>query len=153
MRPPHQVGAPWESFSRVSGQAWRDEDWEVAAEREATARLATGDAEGALEVLAQRRQRTAGSRLHRLAIEALARQALDAAALETVLVSSDERQLRHDQALTRRVLSALAPHSAPVLRKMAATFGNRSDQEVIRRDAFKLEDLLKQVGTTTVGAR
>ncbi len=218
-------------------EAWRDEDWEVAAEREATARLATGDAEGALEVLAQRRQRTAGSRLHRLTIEALARQerwqeaaeqvapaldsaaaagrldealelhllgaeiglagerwsfleqhleralkisielndssgqlralllrvradalrgneaarALSATALETVLVSSDERQLRHDQALTRRVLSALAPHSAPVLRKMAATFGNRSDQEVIQRDAFKLEDLLKQVGTTTAG--
>ncbi len=52
---------------------WRAEDWEVVAEREALARLETGDAAGALEVVQQRKERAPNSRLPRIAIEALVR--------------------------------------------------------------------------------
>jgi len=54
-------------------EAWRTQDWEVSAAREARARLQSADPEGALAVLRGRPERTPGSRLHRLEAEALLR--------------------------------------------------------------------------------
>jgi hypothetical protein len=208
----------------------------VAAEREAIARLETGDAEGALQVLKQRTDRTKGSRLLRISIQALVRllrwdeaeaqlgpalqnateswnfgeslelrllgaaialekkdwaafdEHLDRAiriavdssssrahlralllrlraerlrpggnergaisALEQAFIDTEDGLLRHNQPLTLEVLNALGSHSAQVLRKAASAFGNRSDQELIFRDAFKLSSLLDKVGVTSVG--
>jgi len=218
-------------------EAWRTQDWEVSAERDARARLASEDAEGALEVLRRRAARSAGSRLHRLEAEALAqlgrwdeaaavvdrgledvvaagrldealqlhlrgaeialerseaetaerhldramgtaerlgdargslevlelrvrsarrRGETDEAArrsrqLEQLFVQADEVKLRRDPELSRRLLRELDAGSAPVLRKAAAAFGNRTDQEVIRPDAFLLGDLLERFDATPGG--
>lgn len=217
--------------------AWRTEDWEISAQREAQTRLGTGDAAGALAVLRKRGERTPGSRLYGLEVRALmqlerwpqaaalvarvlgsnleafpldeilelhllgaetelhrerfddlqdyvahalkiatetgdsagqlrayelrvhaARRGGSPAAadlaveqLQQALLVIDDSRLRRHVDLSRRVLELLRPHSTPVLRKVASAFGNRAEQKVIRRDAFKLGDLLEQVVGTADG--
>ena len=210
--------------------AWRTRDWEALAAREAKSRLDSGDVAGALDVLAQRSERSPGSPLHGLEARALASahrwrdvetltervladdvealpladllnlhlwagraaleledaqglethtgRALDIASasnslagrlqawelralaepegdgvrnLEQVFLKARDAELLEASELVHRILDLLRPHSMAVLRKTASVFGNRVRQNVIRQDAFRLEDLLHQVEGSELG--
>jgi hypothetical protein len=98
-------------------EAWRTQDWEVSAEREARARLQSDDPEGALAVLQKREERTPGSPLHRLEVEALTRLRRWDEGRETVdraLASASEAG-RFDETLRLHLLGAeIALHCGDV---------------------------------------
>ena len=64
---------------------------------------------------------------------------------------SAKARLRGHSELSHRMLEHLHPHSTALLRKVASAFGNRAEQNVIRQDAFQLEDLLLRVEQTDKG--
>ncbi len=71
--------------------------------------------------------------------------------LEKLFLKTKDARLRDHSELSHRVLEHLRPHSTALLRKVASVFGNRAEQNVIRQDAFQLEDLLLRVEKTEKG--
>ena len=71
--------------------------------------------------------------------------------LEKLFLKTKDARLRGHSELSHRVLEHLHPHSTALLRKVASAFGNRAEQNVIRQDAFQLEDLLLRVERTDKG--
>ncbi len=71
--------------------------------------------------------------------------------LEKLFLKTKDARLRGHSELSHRMLEHLNPDSTALLRKVASAFGNRAEQNVIRQDAFQLEDLLLRVEQTDKG--
>ncbi|UHD16369.1 coiled-coil domain-containing protein [Thiocapsa bogorovii] len=72
-------------------------------------------------------------------------------ALERTYSQLDDDQLRAAPELSEQVMRTLGAYSKDILRKAAMAFGNRSDQELIKSDAFQLEALLRSVTASAAG--
>lgn len=71
--------------------------------------------------------------------------------LERAFASASAETLQQSPEITGRIVKTLGSRSRDVLRKAAATFGNRPDQTLIRNDAFRLAELLSQASFKTGG--